>query len=66
MAHALHHMNRDLCADSAGLCPEMEHAGGKRLLKYIRSVNFNGETRPGHRCALPTSLGPLLIPPVTY
>ncbi|XP_039414806.1 metabotropic glutamate receptor 7 isoform X4 [Corvus cornix cornix] len=43
MAHALHHMNRDLCADSAGLCPEMEHAGGKRLLKYIRSVNFNGD-----------------------
>ncbi|XP_050169051.1 metabotropic glutamate receptor 7 isoform X3 [Myiozetetes cayanensis] len=42
MAHALHHMNRDLCADSAGLCPDMEHAGGKRLLKYIRSVNFNG------------------------
>ncbi|XP_063021129.1 metabotropic glutamate receptor 7 isoform X3 [Melospiza melodia melodia] len=42
MAHALHHMNRDLCADSAGLCPEMEQAGGKRLLKYIRSVNFNG------------------------
>ncbi|XP_062356712.1 metabotropic glutamate receptor 7 [Cinclus cinclus] len=42
MAHALHHMNRELCADSAGLCPEMEHAGGKRLLKYIRSVNFNG------------------------
>ncbi|NWT90361.1 GRM7 protein, partial [Lanius ludovicianus] len=42
MAHALHHMNRDLCADSTGLCPEMENAGGKRLLKYIRSVNFNG------------------------
>ncbi|NWV94126.1 GRM7 protein, partial [Machaerirhynchus nigripectus] len=42
MAHALHHMNRDLCADSAGLCSEMERAGGKRLLKYIRSVNFNG------------------------
>ncbi|KAL9838758.1 metabotropic glutamate receptor 7 [Geothlypis trichas] len=42
MAHALHHMNRDLCADSAGVCPEMERAGGKRLLKYIRSVNFNG------------------------
>ncbi|NXC09217.1 GRM7 protein, partial [Orthonyx spaldingii] len=42
MAHALHHMNRELCADSAGLCPEMERAGGKRLLKYIRSVNFNG------------------------
>uniref|UniRef100_A0A8C3VIM9 G-protein coupled receptors family 3 profile domain-containing protein n=1 Tax=Catharus ustulatus TaxID=91951 RepID=A0A8C3VIM9_CATUS len=42
MAHALHHMSRELCADSAGLCPEMERAGGKRLLKYIRSVNFNG------------------------
>ncbi|NXD37841.1 GRM7 protein, partial [Copsychus sechellarum] len=42
MAHALHHMSRELCADSAGLCPEMEQAGGKRLLKYIRSVNFNG------------------------
>ncbi|XP_054694794.1 metabotropic glutamate receptor 7 isoform X4 [Grus americana] len=42
MAHALHHMNKDLCADYAGVCPEMEHAGGKKLLKYIRSVNFNG------------------------
>ncbi|XP_027558426.1 metabotropic glutamate receptor 7 isoform X1 [Neopelma chrysocephalum] len=42
MAHALHHMSRDLCADGAGLCPDMEHAGGKKLLKYIRSVNFNG------------------------
>lgn len=43
MAHALHHMSKDLCADYAGVCPEMEHAGGKKLLKYIRSVNFNGE-----------------------
>ncbi|XP_038596506.1 metabotropic glutamate receptor 7 isoform X3 [Tachyglossus aculeatus] len=42
MAHALHHMNRDLCADYPGVCPEMEHAGGKKLLKYIRGVNFNG------------------------
>ncbi|XP_017682577.1 PREDICTED: metabotropic glutamate receptor 7 isoform X2 [Lepidothrix coronata] len=42
MAHALHHMSRDLCTDGAGLCPDMEHAGGKKLLKYIRSVNFNG------------------------
>ncbi|KAM8994466.1 metabotropic glutamate receptor 7 isoform 5-T6 [Ara ararauna] len=42
MAHALHHMNKDLCADYPGVCPEMEHAGGKKLLKYIRSVNFNG------------------------
>lgn len=45
MAHALHHMNKDLCADYPGVCPEMEHAGGKKLLKYIRSVNFNGELR---------------------
>lgn len=43
MAHALHHMNKDLCADYAGICPEMEQAGGKKLLKYIRNVNFNGE-----------------------
>ncbi|XP_068013854.1 metabotropic glutamate receptor 7 isoform X1 [Melanerpes formicivorus] len=42
MAHALHHMNKDLCADYPGVCPEMEHAGGKKLLKYIRGVNFNG------------------------
>lgn len=46
MAHALHHMNKDLCADYAGVCPDMEHAGGKKLLKYIRSVNFNGELGP--------------------
>ncbi|KAG8516865.1 Metabotropic glutamate receptor 7, partial [Galemys pyrenaicus] len=42
MAHALHHMNKDLCADYRGVCPEMEQAGGKKLLKYIRTVNFNG------------------------
>ncbi|KAL8212663.1 UNVERIFIED_CONTAM: Metabotropic glutamate receptor 7 [Gekko kuhli] len=42
MAHALHQMNKDLCTDFSGVCPEMEHAGGKKLLKYIRSVNFNG------------------------
>ncbi|XP_032997063.1 metabotropic glutamate receptor 7 isoform X3 [Lacerta agilis] len=42
MAHALHQMNKDLCSDYSGVCPEMEHAGGKKLLKYIRSVNFNG------------------------
>lgn len=44
MAHALHHMNKDLCADYPGICPEMEQAGGKKLLKYIRNVNFNGES----------------------
>lgn len=46
MAHALHHMNKDLCADYRGVCPEMEQAGGKKLLKYIRNVNFNGESLP--------------------
>uniref|UniRef100_A0A2K6GZD9 Glutamate metabotropic receptor 7 n=1 Tax=Propithecus coquereli TaxID=379532 RepID=A0A2K6GZD9_PROCO len=60
MAHALHHMNKDLCADYRGVCPEMEQAGGKKLLKYIRNVNFNGRydifqyqttntTHPGYR-----------------
>lgn len=44
MAHALHHMNKDLCADYRGVCPEMEQAGGKKLLKYIRNVSFNGES----------------------
>ncbi|XP_053324565.1 metabotropic glutamate receptor 7 [Spea bombifrons] len=42
MAHALHNMNKDLCPGFSGLCPEMEHAGGKKLLKYIRNVSFNG------------------------
>uniref|UniRef100_A0A672MZ35 Glutamate metabotropic receptor 7 n=1 Tax=Sinocyclocheilus grahami TaxID=75366 RepID=A0A672MZ35_SINGR len=42
MAHALHNMQKDLCPDQSGICGEMEHAGGKKLLKYIRSVSFNG------------------------
>uniref|UniRef100_A0A8C6UPY6 Glutamate metabotropic receptor 7 n=1 Tax=Neogobius melanostomus TaxID=47308 RepID=A0A8C6UPY6_9GOBI len=42
MAHALHNMQRDLCPENAGYCPEMDLAGGKKLLKYIRSVSFNG------------------------
>ncbi|TKS71930.1 Metabotropic glutamate receptor 7 [Collichthys lucidus] len=46
MAHALHNMQRDLCPDLSGICPEMDLAGGKKLLKYIRrsagtSVTFN-------------------------
>lgn len=49
MAHALHNMQRDLCPENSGICPEMELAGGKKLLKYIRSVSFNGETRDGER-----------------
>ncbi|KAM3878123.1 metabotropic glutamate receptor 7 [Diretmus argenteus] len=42
MAHALHNMQRDLCPEYSGICPEMDLAGGKKLLKYIRSVSFNG------------------------
>ncbi|XP_035518563.1 metabotropic glutamate receptor 7-like [Morone saxatilis] len=43
MAHALHNMQRDLCPENSGICPEMDLAGGKKLLKYIRSVSFNGK-----------------------
>ncbi|XP_072521746.1 metabotropic glutamate receptor 7 isoform X2 [Salminus brasiliensis] len=42
MAHALHNMQKDLCPEHSGVCPDMEVAGGKKLLKYIRNVNFNG------------------------
>ncbi|XP_024915757.1 metabotropic glutamate receptor 7 isoform X3 [Cynoglossus semilaevis] len=42
MAHALHNMQKDLCPENSGICPEMEQAGGKKLLKYVRSVSFNG------------------------
>lgn len=44
VAHALHNMQRDLCPENSGICPEMDLAGGKKLLKYIRSVSFNGES----------------------
>lgn len=47
MAHALHNMQRDLCPENSGICPDMELAGGKKLLKYIRSVSFNGEWTDG-------------------
>lgn len=47
MAHALHNMQRDLCPEMSGICPEMDLAGGKKLLKYIRSVSFNGEWTDG-------------------
>ncbi|XP_035511780.1 metabotropic glutamate receptor 7-like [Morone saxatilis] len=42
MAHALHNMHRDLCPDHPGVCPQMESAEGKTLLKYIRNTSFNG------------------------
>ncbi|KAL2091626.1 hypothetical protein ACEWY4_013889 [Coilia grayii] len=42
MAHALHNMQKDLCPDTSGICLDMEIAGGKKLLKYIRSISFNG------------------------
>lgn len=44
-AHALHNMQRDLCPLSDALCPDMELAGGRKLLRYIRNVSFNGELR---------------------
>lgn len=47
MAHALHNMHRDLCPDQPGVCPQMESAEGKTLLKYIRNTSFNGECRDG-------------------
>lgn len=43
MAHALHNMHKDLCPDYPGVCPRMESAEGKTLLKYIRNTSFNGE-----------------------
>ncbi|XP_075039846.1 metabotropic glutamate receptor 7 [Mixophyes fleayi] len=42
MAHALHNMIKDLCAGSSGLCPPVDPPVGKKLLKYIRNVSFNG------------------------
>lgn len=45
-AHALHNMQRDLCPLSDALCPDMELAGGRKLLRYIRNVSFNGELHP--------------------
>lgn len=46
VAHALHSMQRDLCPDYPGVCPDMEAAEGKTLLKYIRNTSFNGEPPP--------------------
>ena len=43
MAHALHAMQRELCPDYPGICPDMEASDGKTLLKYIRNATFNGE-----------------------
>ncbi|XP_056380979.1 metabotropic glutamate receptor 7 [Hyla sarda] len=42
MAHALHNMIKDLCPGSSGLCPAVDPPMGKKLLKYIRNVSFNG------------------------
>ncbi|XP_024148740.1 metabotropic glutamate receptor 7 [Oryzias melastigma] len=42
MAHALHDMQRDLCPEHPGVCPQMESADGKTLLRYIRNASFNG------------------------
>ncbi|XP_054640913.1 metabotropic glutamate receptor 7-like isoform X1 [Dunckerocampus dactyliophorus] len=42
MAYALHNMHADLCPSDSALCADMEMASGKKLLKYIRTVSFNG------------------------
>ncbi|XP_063335145.1 metabotropic glutamate receptor 8-like isoform X1 [Pelmatolapia mariae] len=42
MAHALHHMHRELCPGYLGLCPRMTNIDGKELLAHIHAVNFNG------------------------
>ncbi|XP_059499127.1 metabotropic glutamate receptor 6-like isoform X2 [Stegostoma tigrinum] len=42
MAHALHNLQRDVCAGSPGICTKMDTIDGKTLLEYIRAVNFNG------------------------
>lgn len=44
MAYALHNIQRDLCPEHSGICPGMEAAEGKTLLKYIRNVSFNGQS----------------------
>lgn len=45
MSHALHKMHLDLCAGYPGLCPRMSNVDGKKLLNYIRAVNFSGECK---------------------
>ncbi|XP_078520264.1 metabotropic glutamate receptor 6-like [Lissotriton helveticus] len=42
MAHALHNMHNDLCPGSMGVCDQMDPMNGRKLLRYIRGVNFNG------------------------
>ncbi|KAF3843915.1 hypothetical protein F7725_015963 [Dissostichus mawsoni] len=42
MAHALHHMHRELCSGFPGLCPRMANIDGKELLAHVRAVAFNG------------------------
>ncbi|XP_012681535.2 glutamate receptor, metabotropic 6a [Clupea harengus] len=47
MAHALHTMHLDLCPGSTGVCDKMDPVEGRMLLKYIRSVSFNGSAGTG-------------------
>ncbi|KAJ3586459.1 hypothetical protein NHX12_012857, partial [Muraenolepis orangiensis] len=44
MAHALHSMQRDLCPDYPGICPGMEAADGKALLKTELSPQWSSRT----------------------
>ncbi|XP_041967028.1 metabotropic glutamate receptor 8-like isoform X2 [Alosa sapidissima] len=45
MSHALHKMHQDLCSGYPGLCPRMSNIDGKKLLNYIRAVNFSGSAK---------------------
>ena len=55
MAHALHHMHRELCAGYPGLCPRMANIDGKELLAHIRAVNFNGKSRRQRQFTTPSN-----------
>ena len=39
-AHGIHRLQRELCENQTGLCPEMRHFKRKRLLQHLRNVSF--------------------------
>ncbi|KAG7263556.1 hypothetical protein CRUP_011494 [Coryphaenoides rupestris] len=60
VAHALHSMQRDLCPDYPGVCPDMEAAEGKTLLNSSPEYKAGGETQsevPASVCSLPCKTG---------
>lgn len=58
MSHALHKMHQDLCSGYPGLCPRMSSVDGKKLLNYIRAVNFSGECKMSLMCYSPFETSP--------